>query len=50
MYAFPNDNQILVVISATFVFGEFMVTMDVSQGFKYLSGNGALSILCAKER
>ena len=49
MYAFPNDNQILVIIPAAFVLGEFMVTMDVSQGFKPLSSNGTLSILCTKE-
>ena len=50
MYAFSDNNQILVVIPAAFVFRELVVAMDVSQCFKYLSSDSTLSILRTEER
>ncbi len=42
MYAFSNNNQVLVVISTTFVLRKLVVAVDVSQCFKYMPANSTL--------
>ena len=45
VHRFPDKDEIVVLVIASHAPGELVVTMNIFQSFKYLSGNTAFSIL-----